>query len=400
MDQTATEEEEECGICLDALTNPVALPCRHKFCSECLNSWRSKYGWRILEKDREDDRKCPLCREKIPPSKEMEAQLKTFRLLKSNMEATGDTFSENYVFVKSSLEKLEREIGDATEMIDYSGDDRVALPMDICKAASTNHIQKVLNWLGPPPVDKQRVNAKNPEVLDATLVHCAAVHGQNSDSLSILLQLGADVDPVDAAGATPLRECGRKPEPIAVARLLLEWGAEISNCSIVVSKDKFIEYATDHGNSELANLLESEFGGRRCEIINLSNHPALIGKTCVVEKYLPEKGRYKVVFEMSKEVGLVGPDNLKRCDRTPDDCGYYITYENGRSSRHDFALREECQAFVASLTQGDKSGDGDGDAEAVARADEAAESLLAELSIESSAVDRKSKKGKKKGRKK
>ena len=47
MEQSAKErEEEECGICLDALTNPVALPCSHKFCSECLNGWKSKYGAR------------------------------------------------------------------------------------------------------------------------------------------------------------------------------------------------------------------------------------------------------------------------------------------------------------------------------------------------------------------
>ena len=90
----------------------------------------------------------------------------------------------------------------------------------------------------------------------------------------------------------------------------------------------------------------------------------LIGKTCVVEKYLPNKGRYKVIFEVSNEVGLVGPENLKCRDRTPNDCGYYISYKNGRTTRHDFASREECQAFVASLTEGEKSGDVDSEAEA------------------------------------
>ena len=70
MEQAAKEEEEECGICLDVLTNPIALPCRHKFCSECLNGWRSKYGNKIGGED-ERNSKCPLCREKIPPSKEM-----------------------------------------------------------------------------------------------------------------------------------------------------------------------------------------------------------------------------------------------------------------------------------------------------------------------------------------
>ena len=108
--------------------------------------------------------------------------------------------------------------------------------------------------------------------------------------------------------------------------------------------------------------------------------------------YLPSKGRYKVIFEVSKEAGLVAPQNLKRRDRTPDDCGYYISYKNGKTTRHDFASKEECQAFVASLTEGEKLEGGD--AEAEARAEEAAASLLAELDLDSSAdSDRRTKKG-------
>ena len=113
----------------------------------------------------------------------------------------------------------------------------------------------------------------------------------------------------------------------------------------------------------------------------MPNHPHLIGKTCVVEKHLPDKGRYKVLFEASKEVGLVGPENLKRRDRTPDDCGYYIEYKNGKTKRHEFASNEECEAFVASLTKGDKTEDVD--AEAEAQAEQAAASLLAELDMDS-----------------
>ena len=397
MEQSAkVDEEEECGICLDSLTNPVALPCRHKFCSECLNGWRSKYG--VQSGDDVMDRKCPLCREKIPPSKEMMTQLKCLQNAKSDMEAKGDIFSRQYAWAISEIERLEREIGDGTETIDYSDEDKncVVLPTDIWKAARSNDIQKVLDWHGPPPVDKQRVNARNPEKLNFTLVHCAVLNN-NSDLLSILLQLGADVDPVDVHGATPFVVCVR-PEFYAQARVLLEWGAEISN-DVTISKDKFIADATERGNTKLANLVKSEFGGRRCEIINLPKHPDLIGKTCVVEKHLPDKGRYKVIFEASGEVGLVGPENLKRRDRTPDDCGYYISYENGRTARHEFATKEECQAFLSSLDEGEKSGDGD---HAAVDAEEAAESLLAELEIDSSTDSdrRNKKKGKQKGKKK
>ena len=138
---------------------------------------------------------------------------------------------------------------------------------------------------------------------------------------------------------------------------------------------------------------------------DLPKHPDLIGKTCVVEKYLPNKHRYKVIFEISKEVGLVGPENLKRRDRTPDDCGYYISYKNGRTARRDFDSKEECKAFIASLTEEDKSGDGGDDAEAEARTEQAAEALFAELDLDSSAASdmgskrRREQKGKKKGKK-
>ena len=174
----------------------------------------------------------------------------------------------------------------------------------------------------------------------------------------------------------------------------------------MLSEDKFVELATSCGNGKLTNLLKSEFGGRRCEVINLPNRPDLIGKTCLVENYLPTKGRYKVVFETLQEMGLVGPQNLKRRDRTPDDCGYYISYKNGRTTRHEFASKEECQAFIASLTACEKPGndrdDDAADAEAEARAEQAAASLLAELSIGSSAESKARSKrgGKKKGKKK
>ena len=61
-----------------------------------------------------------------------------------------------------------------------------------------------------------------------------------------------------------------------------------------------------------------------------------------------KKNKYKIIFEGSGNAALVGPNNLKRRDRTPLDCGYYITFENGRMSRREFATKEECQAYVTS----------------------------------------------------
>ena len=79
--EQSSKDEEECGICLDELTNPVALPCNHKFCSECLDGWRSKYG--AKSGDKETNTKCPT-------------QFKSWRITKSQLEAEGDISSENY----------------------------------------------------------------------------------------------------------------------------------------------------------------------------------------------------------------------------------------------------------------------------------------------------------------
>ena len=141
----------------------------------------------------------------------MISQLNGWRKRKHILEASGDVFSQHYMWVVSEIESLEREVGDWTEAIGDSEDNYVELPMDICTAARDNDIQKVLNWLGPLPVDKERVNARNPEAMELTLVFYA-VSCKNSNLLSILLQLGADVDPVNAIGTTPLSLFGYEPE--------------------------------------------------------------------------------------------------------------------------------------------------------------------------------------------
>ncbi|EJK51567.1 hypothetical protein THAOC_29250, partial [Thalassiosira oceanica] len=161
------------------------------------------------------------------------------------------------------------------------------------------------------------------------------------------------------------------------------------------------------GKPEHAILLESELGGRRCEIFNLSSQPELNGKTCVADEYLPDSNLYRVTLETkSKEVINLDPDNLKRRDRKPQDCGYYIEFKNGRTIRHDFDSSEECQAFVAA-TNRDESQPAVTE-EAEARAERAAAELLAELGLDDSPHEaptgedqaKKSKKKKKKGGKK
>ncbi|EJK67457.1 hypothetical protein THAOC_11505 [Thalassiosira oceanica] len=130
---------------------------------------------------------------------------------------------------------------------------------------------------------------------------------------------------------------------MSASTLLLSWGA---GCST----EKAASVARVCGKYELANLLDSELGGRRCEIVNLLARPELNGKTCVADEYLPDSNQYKVTLEMkSKGVLVLSPDNLKRRDRTPQDCRYYIEFKNGLTIRHDFDWNEDCQVFVAAL---------------------------------------------------
>jgi len=56
-----------------------------------------------------------------------------------------------------------------------------------------------------------------------------------------------------------------------------------------------------------------------------------------------------VIFEGSGNPALVSPNNLKCRNRTPLDCGYYISFKNGKMSRRNFATKEECQEYVSSL---------------------------------------------------
>jgi len=339
---------EDCGICLEALTAAVTLPCNHKFCASCLDGWKSKFGAQYRKE--EESKSCPLCRKKIPPSKEMFMQLEYHRKMKRDLENQGKNTSVMYKQVLLNIKELEAEFGDYNgKGLDYDG--CMELPKEIFKAVNKNNMKKVIKWLGSP-VDKKKLSARGD--VNYTLVHLATKN-TNSDLLSILLQYGADVNALDATGWNPLIIAMAKMVKELIgfdqAKILLEWGIEISlrDKYGLSNKDQVIEIMKQYGNTKLANFISSEFGGRRCEVINLPNHPQLNGKTCVVEKYIAKKDKYKIIFEGSGNAALVGPNNLKRRDRTPLDCGYYITFKNGRVTRREFATKEECQEYVSSL---------------------------------------------------
>ena len=85
-------------------------------------------------------------------------------------------------------------------------------------------------------------------------------------------------------------------------------------------------------------------------------------------------------MEFTNEELLLGVDNLKRRDRTPQDPGYYVECKNNRLIRRDFNSNEECQAFVAALNKEVEVVGADSDADA--KAEQAAANLLAELGLE------------------
>ena len=173
----------------------------------------------------------------------------------------------------------------------------------IFKAAVNSDVQKVLDWLGPPPVDKKRINAKIAEYMDVTLIFGAAL-GKHSGLLSILLQFGADVDVVSAMGGTVLTELACYPDCSELARLLLEWGAEVAN--IPRPKDEVVR-TLQKRNAMLSNLVQSELGGRRCELVNLASRSERASEPVLICPQLVATARSAMV------ASSVSPE---RCDMT------------------------------------------------------------------------------------
>ena len=371
--------ERTCGICLEESKDPLDLPCGHSFCDGCLDEWRSRYGV-----EDEMRRKCPICRAMIPPSKEMVTTLLMYRARKQELEDKHDTSSQFYHETCRLLAHYEERVGvdwdGVTVLEEKNSKPAVEMPKYILKAAGKGDIKSVLKWINANRTE-DRVNANASAKAYCTPLLSVAAISDDLALMALLLQLGADIDYRTDSGHTTISimlftTSGDVNERV---RLLLSWGAGFfQNCSS--SKEKCISQARRHGNHDLANLLESELGGRRCEIVNISSRPELNRKTCVADEYLPNSNQYRVTLETkSKEMLVLGTGNLKRRDRTPQDCGYYIEFKNGRTIRHDFDSSAECQAFVAAMKNGETQPVVTEEAEA--RAEQVAAELLSELGL-------------------
>ena len=344
--------DEICSICLEAFDDPKLLPCGHSFCADCLDGWHgpSKYHAAHLIK-----RNCPICRQRTLPSNEVLSQLHYFdEAIRTNKATKSFSITRRDETLKP-LVRMGYTVKEIDDMVAEFIQSHEWLPAIVHDAIGCGDYQPVLDWLGWP-VDKRRLASKSSDMGDASILHLAVAHCKTIDFPAMLLQFGTTVDPFDAMGGTPFLHqliCSTakgttKMHMDETAKLLFEWGASLTERGW--KGPKFMRMSEIPRN---VPLLQSEFGGRRCELINLNQRKDLNGQTCVVEKYIAKKNRYKVATEHTGETFLVGTDNLKRRDRTPEDPGYYITFKDGEFKRHTFATNEECQEFVRMLQLND-----------------------------------------------
>ncbi|EJK58143.1 hypothetical protein THAOC_21754 [Thalassiosira oceanica] len=342
-----------------------------------ISGWKPKHAY--VQAEEVQRKRCPLCRGAIPPSQEQISKMKMRRQL---MENRSDPDYEDYARTVKQFEEEYGEDWDGT-MIEYDRD-FVGLPEYVAMSVYSGNFRTVLQWLGKGNV-RQRVNAKHEEGGNAGLLYLAAMSKQH-DLMSYMLLNGADMNILGSTGDSVLTPCCLEEDnPSKAVRLLLSWGAEHILKGEQVTKELKLTLSRTisvRGNVEIANLVSSELGGRRCEIVSApNNRDDLVGKTCVVEEYVKISDQYRVKMEFTNEELLLGVGYLERRDRTPQDPGYYVECKNNRLIRRDFKSNEECRAFITSL--GSDVGElSKVDPNAEAKAEQAAADLLAELGLE------------------
>ena len=168
-----------------------------------------------------------------------------------------------------------------------------------------------------------------------TMLYVAASYDKK-ELAYLLLQNGAAVDVNESHGGTPILSPLYQSGGLAneIVTMLYEWGASLEH------RMQGEQKALVDKIRATTPMFKNEIIKRRCEITNLDQRKDLNGQTCIVAKYIAKKNRYKVTMEHAHETFLVGPNNLKRRDRTPNDPGYYITFEDGEYKRLTFASNE------------------------------------------------------------
>jgi len=328
--------DNECAICQDVLRKPITLPCHHRYCSDCLDSWRCRH---VLDKQKT----CPECRSKIPVTKSMVAQLGSFRRLRADLQnklnkspcplpALPGSVDYNYTkgfygnirdneivrirnlsspelqqnTLRSILESahthfdgqirdLEEQIGaDGIVLEEYTDNncncakeqdrDEYELPPEIGVACENNDVERVLQWLGDcdPPVLSGRINAKKSKVHEMTLLH-HATKGNRINLIRLLLQYGADMNAPTAMGLSPFLAACTSKRYQSIVMLFLEWGVDKESTAPGppgVGDVTAIDIARNFAeNEELLEVLKSPLGGRRCEIVAMETPTATAATT-------------------------------------------------------------------------------------------------------------------------
>jgi ankyrin repeat protein len=243
--------------------------------------------------------------------------------------------------VEMDIQEIGELIGDANphQLLDESSRAMYdELPVEIALAAMNEDVERVLAWLGDPPIPRQKINARSKD--DSTLLHLAEYAG-STEFATMLLLLGAEVDPKSASGTTPFYQACVNDHPY-VAMALLQWGASkdirVSSATGTVSP---LSIAMAKGNMEFASLLQSPLGFRRCQIVGLQQRPDLNGLMCIAGKYLDTVDRYEATVQKTKEAIRVRSANLKRCDRTHTNPGMIVEYM-GRDPRTGAHIYNSC----------------------------------------------------------
>jgi ankyrin repeat protein len=375
---TSSEQQQQapqtdCLLCQKPLLTDdviVSMPCRHTFCPSCVEEWRTQEN--ISSK-----KLCPNCRQTIPPSKESLASLQLHRMklekLLTDLSAAageedgaglevpqlpGEPGFEQSIFsglfsreeidqfrqlptekqqpflktyyellaaqTKQDIDVFEAQYGDIDELLLDSNNNNVngetiVLPSEIFIAAMENDMVQVETYLSVESENdsalfQKRLNAKAPDFTGGSLL-LAAAFGGHVQVLQRLLQLGADVDQQDNVGASALfhacMNTSTNDNAVTISKILLQWGSHISP-----NLREFVSQQNTH--DELASLVKTSMGGRRCEIVGLKSRSELNGKMGIVGRYFGKEDRYAImVDDTTKEQIKVRSVNLFRIDRTP-----------------------------------------------------------------------------------
>ena len=107
-----------------------------------------------------------------------------------------------------------------------------------CRTGNIEGVQQMIHKFGA----KQVVDAKETEDFHWTCLHYAAWNGQ-TNIISLLVEIGADIDPKDRYGETPLRAAIRWQEYSSITTLIklgasfdmakvADWGQDIFDASM------------------------------------------------------------------------------------------------------------------------------------------------------------------------